>query len=156
MSLGSRVLDVQHKVFDRTRHPDARRVVAEPGTEPDFSALEGEKHALVGTFKRDGTVVPTPVWFTLDGPRRMLFRSEEHTHKLRRIARDPRVRVCPCNVRGKPLGPVAEGRARVLSGAEEEAARRALVASWSADQKLFEGGTERIGARHVYLEVTPA
>lgn len=152
----SRLMDAQYKVYDRMRHPRAFEVAGRLGTAHDFSALRGARQALVVTFKRTGTPVPTPVNFGLDDEGRLYFRSEPHVSKISRIRRDPHVRVGPCNLRGKPLGPMAEGRARVLEAHESEHAYEALSENWSAGMGVFEKAGDRIGVETVYVEVVPA
>ena len=152
----SRVMDVQYKVYDRMRHRRAFEVAREPGTAPDFSALRGARQALVVTFKRSGEPVPTPVNFGLDDEGRLYFRSEPHVAKVRRIRNDPHVRVCPCNMRGKPSGPATEGRARVVPPEEEEHAASVVASNWSASMRTFERTGDRMGIPAAYVEVTPA
>ena len=81
---------------------------------PGFEHLRGHKYCLLVTYKRSGEPVPTPVWFGL-GDGELYVRSEADVAKVKRIRNDSRVRVAPCTVRGKPLGPPAEGRARGAS-----------------------------------------
>jgi PPOX class probable F420-dependent enzyme len=152
----SRFMALQYRVFDRVRHRDAERVAREPGTAPDFAHLRGARQALVVTFKRSGEGVPTPVNVALSDDGKLYFRSEPHVAKIRRLTRDPHVRVCPCNVRGKPLGPAAEGRARVLPAADEERAAALVADNWRPEVRLVERGYDRIGVPEVYVEVTPA
>lgn len=99
-------------------------MAAQPGRAPDFSGLDDRKYALLVTFRRDGTAVPTPVWFALLDDRRFVTRTEERTAKVRRIRRDPRARVIPCDPRGKPLGLGVDGTARLLETKEEREGRR--------------------------------
>lgn len=156
LPLPSRAMALQYKVYDRMRHPRAFEVAAEPGTAPDFSGLRGARQALVVTFKRSGEPVPTPVNFGLTDDGKLIFRSEPHVAKVKRLRRDPHVRVCACNMRGKPLGPVAEGRGRVLPASEAERAHGVLERNWRADMKVFERALEGFGMPEVYVEVTPA
>jgi PPOX class probable F420-dependent enzyme len=146
----------QYRVYDRVRSKRAFEVAAEPGTAPDFKHMRGARQALVVTFKRSGTPVPTPVNFGLDDDGRLYFRSEPDTAKIRRIERDPRVRVGPCGLFAKPQGPLADGTARVLPPEESERAHAALEENWSPGMRLFERGADRIGIDAVYVEVTPA
>jgi PPOX class probable F420-dependent enzyme len=148
-------MDLQYKVYDGVRHPRAFEVARKPGAAVDFSALRDARQALVVTFKRSGQAVPTPVNFGLDEEGRLYFRSEPHVAKIRRIRRDPHVRVGPCNVRAKPLGPLAEGRARVLSPEESDRAYAAIEANWSPPMRVFEKGADRIGIDMVYVEIEP-
>jgi uncharacterized protein len=152
----SKLMDVQYRVYDRIRHPRAFEVAREEGTARDFSGLSGARQALVVTFKRSGEPVPTPVNFGLGDDGRLYFRSEPHVAKLRRIRNDPHVRVGPCNIRGKPTGPMTEGRARILSPEENGTAHRALSSNWSAGMRRFENTADRFGIDAAYVEVTPA
>ena len=151
----SKVLDLQYRVLDRARHRRAFEAAREQGTAGDFSALRAARQALVVTFKRSGEAVPTPVNFGLDDAGRLYFRSEPRVAKIRRIERDPHVRVAPCSFRGKPLGPMAEGRARVLPPDEEERAYRAIEENWSPGMKVFEKGADRLPVEMIYVEVEP-
>ena len=156
LSLPSRAMALQYKVYDRMRHPRAYEVAAERGTARDFAALRGARQALIVTFKRSGEPVPTPVNFGLTDDGKLIFRSEPHVAKVKRLRRDPHVRVCPCNMRGKPVGPVTEARARVLPEADHERAHAVLESNWRADMKVFERALENVGVPEVYVEVTPA
>ena len=121
-----------------------------------FEHLRGHKYCLLVTYKRSGEAVPTPVWFGL-GDGRLYVRSEASVAKVKRIRNDPRVRVAPCTVRGKPLGSPAEGRARVLRQPDdEEEAEDALRANYGLGRRLYEGAGGALGVETVYLEITPA
>jgi len=99
--------------------------------------------------------MPTPVWFGLDGEE-LYFRSEERVGKVKRIRANPRVLVAPCDNRGKPLGPAAEGRARILDLDAEPAAEAAIQANFGLGRKLYEGVAMNAGPKGVYVEVTAA
>jgi hypothetical protein len=60
-----------------------------------LAALAVERHISLTTFRRDGTAVSTPVWVVSDDGRRLLVWSGANTWKVKRIRRDPRVRVAP-------------------------------------------------------------
>jgi PPOX class probable F420-dependent enzyme len=152
----SRLIDAQYRVYDRMRHPRAFEVAREPGTATGFESLRGVRQALVVTFKRSGEPVPTPVNFGLGDDGLLYFRSEPRVAKIRRIRNDPHVRVCACNFRGKPTGPVAEGSARVLPPDEERRAYDALDANWGAGSRPYEKIADRLPVELVYVEVTPA
>lgn len=121
-----------------------------------FEHLLGHKYCLLVTYRRSGEAVPTPVWFGLDD-RKLYARSERDVAKVKRIRNDPRVRVAPCTVRGKPLGPPAEGRARVLDEPEDEQkAEVALSANYGLGRTVYERAGDALGAETVYLEIAPA
>ena len=117
--------------------------------------MRGHKYCLLVTYKRRGEAVPTPVWFGLaDG--KLYVRSEANVAKVKRIRNDLHVRVAPCTARGKPLGPPAEGQARVLDEPSDEAkAEAALQANYGLGRKVYEGAGGALGVKAVYLEITP-
>jgi PPOX class probable F420-dependent enzyme len=71
------------------------------------------------TYKRDGTPVTTPMW-TVAADGRILTTSDFDSWKLKRIARNPRVRLAPCTIRGRVTGDFVDGYARILSDAETQ------------------------------------
>ena len=154
MTVGERLAAASNRFYLRIRDPDAWRIAeGKPGAS-DFSALEGHKYCLLMTYRSSGEPVPAPVWFGLaDG--KVYVRTETHVGKVKRIRANGRARVAPCNFRGKPLGPAAEGRARVLSPEEEERAEAALAANYGLTRTLYEGAGGRLGVKTVYLEIAP-
>jgi uncharacterized protein len=108
------------------------------------------------TFRRDGTAVPTPVWFALLDERRFVTATEGRTAKVRRIRHNPRVRVFPSDPRGKPLGAGVEGTARILESVDErEAPEAALDRHYGRKRRIY----ERVMTSQrdmVYLELTVA
>jgi PPOX class probable F420-dependent enzyme len=156
MVLKHRLADASYWVYDRARHRAAFAAARQPGTAPDFSAMQGHKYALLVTFRNDGTAVPTPVWFALLDDRRLVTRTEERTAKVRRIRRDPRARVFPCDPRGKPLGAGVDGTARFLESRKEcEGAEAALDRHYGRPRRVYERLMADEGGM-VYLEVVPA
>jgi PPOX class probable F420-dependent enzyme len=91
-------------------------------------ALRRGKYVSVTTYRRNGTGVPTPVWYALS-ERELVFWTGAGTGKVKRIGNDPRVQVAVCNVRGQiaPGAAAYEGTARVLDDAGKVAARRLLA-----------------------------
>jgi len=151
------VTSLPNSFYHWIRHPSARSLAREEQMVSDFEHLRGHKYCLLVTYKRSGEAVPTPVWFGLGGDGKLYVRSETNVAKVKRIRNDPRVRVAPCTVRGKPLGPPAEGRARVLDQPGEEAEPEAtLQANYGVGRKIYEGVGGALGMDTVYLEITPA
>jgi len=155
MGLKRRLTDLSYRLYDGARHESAFRAAGRPGTAPDLSGLHDRKYALLVTFRRDGTPVPTPVWFALLDDRRLVVSTEERTAKVHRVRHDPRARVIPSDPRGKPLGPGVEATARVLTDrAEIDAAEAALDRRYGRGRRVY----EKLLSDHagsVYLELTP-
>ena len=136
-----------NRFYDRIRHRAAGAIADAP---PREGPLPDTHYVLVATYRRDGRAVATPVWAAHDGER-LVFRTEGDTAKVRRIRNNPRVRVAPCTVRGKPTGPPIEATARV-TGPGDEAAERALDAKYGFQRRFY----ERLApyGELVYVEVT--
>jgi PPOX class probable F420-dependent enzyme len=149
-------MDLFYPVMEGARHRKAKGVAQQPPGAVDFESLATARQALVVTFKRSGEPVPTPVNCALSDDGRLFFRSEPHTAKVKRLASEPRVLVGPCNVRGKPRGPLAAGTARTLAPDDSEQAYRLIRKNWSAAMWPSEMAMDRLGVEVVYVEVKAA
>jgi PPOX class probable F420-dependent enzyme len=97
-----------------------------------FAAFAGQKYLNLETFKKNGTGVKTPVWFAAD-PSASLDSSDAKLYvytigvsgKVKRIRNNPRVKIAPCDMRGRVLGEWVEARAEIVTG--EEDARGTLL-----------------------------
>jgi PPOX class probable F420-dependent enzyme len=90
-----------------------------------FAGLAGHKYVNLTSFRRTGEAVATPVWFAGEGDARYVV-TDRASGKVKRIRRNPAVRLAPCTHLGRPLGPAVDALARVLSPAEEAPAQAAL------------------------------
>ena len=79
-----------------------------------LAALADEQYVSITTFRRDGSPASTPVWVVSDDPHRLLIATGAGTWKVRRIKRNPHVRVAGCTARGKVHGEVVEGVAHLV------------------------------------------
>ena len=93
-----------------------------------FAAFAGHKYLNLETFKKSGEGVKTPVWFAAD-PSASLDSNDAKLYvytigvsgKVKRIRNNPRVKIAPCDMRGRVLGEWVEARVAIVTG--EEAAR---------------------------------
>src|SRR5262249_47660885 len=136
MSLTVRIGKALDKyVWDRIRDRSASEVTS--GVPGSFEALRGSKYALVVTFKRNGEAVPTPTWFGLGDDGNVYTHTFADSWKVKRIGRDPRVLIAPCDPRGKPLGPAIVGRACILPASEWGRAESAIAANYGLGRRLY-------------------
>jgi PPOX class probable F420-dependent enzyme len=112
------------------------------------------KRALLVSYRRDGTPVPTPVWAARAGDE-LYVRSERGSGKVKRLRRDPRLLVAPCTATGRPLGRPLEATGRVASGEEERLAERTLADRYGLGRELFERAMDLMRVDMCYLRVTP-
>ncbi|WP_432540457.1 PPOX class F420-dependent oxidoreductase [Kineococcus sp. SYSU DK002] len=103
---------------------------------------------LLTTFRRDGRLVPTPVWVAPLDDGRIVLVTQDTTGKVKRLRREPRVLLAPCGRRGKPLGRPVDGRAVVLDDRELPEAERVLAAKYGLQFQVLnavEGLAQRRG-----------
>jgi PPOX class probable F420-dependent enzyme len=115
-----------------------------------FDSLTREQFVVLTTFRRDGTKVPTTVWFAHHGDG-IVIGTGANAGKVKRIRNNAEVTLAPSNYRGKlKPGPTITGGARVLEGDDAEGARHALASKYGLQWTLF---GRRIDA---FIEVAPS
>lgn len=117
--------------------------------------FDDERYVNLATFKRDGTAVETPMWFvTLNG--RLCFFTDGTSYKVKRLRRDTRVRVAPCNVSGVVKGEWKDSNGRIVTeNALIQQINECLLAKYGWQVRLLNLGSAiagRIG-RRAYIEV---
>lgn len=153
----SRITAITDFLYLRMRHHDAWSS-AEDATAPadeGLASLQSGKYCLLTTFRRSGAPVPTPVWFGLQSER-LYFHSEAAVGKIKRIRNNPRVRVAPCTLRGKPLGLPIECQARIMAPNESQTAELAIARNYGMLRRLYEAVARRLDSDFVYVEVQAA
>ena len=87
------------------------------------------------SFKRDGTPVRTPLWFAEDGGVIYIYTLAK-AWKVKRIRRNPRVRLAPCTIRGQVIGPWVEAEARVADAAAAAHGHALLLRKYGWKKRL--------------------
>jgi PPOX class probable F420-dependent enzyme len=116
--------------------------------------LARDRHALIVTYRGDGTPVATPVWAAVAAGR-VYVRTERASGKVKRLSRDSRALAAPCTSRGRPLGPPLSMHGRVLDSREETVAEPALAGRYGPVRALFERAMDIMRVDMCYLELTP-
>ena len=150
----TRFMAVQYRIYNRLRPRSAFEAATRPGTATDFGSFRGHRQCLLVTFKRSGEPVPVPVNFGLLDDHTLYIRTEPRSAKVKRLANDPHVRVCPCNFRGKPLRPMVDATARALPESACTQAHEVIAQNWDLPSRFLERSLDRFGLEVVYLEVT--
>ncbi|WP_284232470.1 PPOX class F420-dependent oxidoreductase [Arenivirga flava] len=90
-----------------------------------WQELAQSQFVSVGTYRRNGALVTTPVWIAADG-RNLVLTSEVRTGKVRRLRNDGRILMQVCDRFGRILAGASQvpGVGRLVDDAEQE--RRAL------------------------------
>jgi PPOX class probable F420-dependent enzyme len=106
--------------------------------------LQGAKTIVLSSYKRDGTLVATPVSLARQGDR-LFFRSYDRAWKTKRIRNNPTVWVAPSTLRGKPTAEPLSAQAVLLEGEDARTAARALARGHRVLQGLLVPLAHRLG-----------
>lgn len=114
--------------------------------------FDDAKYLNLGTFRRSGVVVSTPVWFARHGASFYAF-SASRAGKVKRIRNSAKAQVAHCTFRGTLLGPWFPAHAYLVAAGEEaDAGYAALRAKygWSMGiADVFAGLSGRIAQRQM-------
>ena len=103
------------------------------------SALSNkEKYVSLVTFRRDTTAVATPVWFAAMGDEFGVI-TETNAGKVKRVRNNPAVTLQLCDIKGSVNNdaPVLAGTARLVTGAEALAVRKAIAKKYGPLYAIF-------------------
>ncbi len=103
---------------------------------PLLDALKGHNTLNLITYYPSGKAVATPLEF-LELGGKIYARTRTSSYKLKRIAKNPRVRVFASNQRGSALGPEVEARARILNPDKESALISEVMAAFKIRNPLL-------------------
>src|SRR3954452_25394165 len=122
---------------------------------PTFELLALRRTALLTTYKRDGTAVPTPVTIAVDGDRAYV-RTWDSAWKAKRMPNNPAVLVAPSTARGRATGPSIAARSRLLDGEEARYAARVIARRQPILQGVLVPLLHKLmRSRTVHYELTP-
>jgi uncharacterized protein len=87
-----------------------------------MSPLDGEQYVSLGTFRKNGQEVRTPVWFAADpkDPKRLWVYTNVTSWKVKRVNNNGRARVAPCNATGKLKGDFVDAKARMVGAGDKD------------------------------------
>ena len=80
----------------------------------------------LGTYRKNGARVDTPVWFAMDGDAFYAF-SYNQAGKVKRLRNFSRVAIAPCTLTGRELGNWFETQAFLLESTTDIAAAQAAL-----------------------------
>lgn len=98
--------------------------------------LSKEKYISLGTFKRDGNMVATPVWLARDGDHLVVI-TDATSGKAKRLRNSSRARVAPCDMRGNVRGEYTDATADLLDEAGTDRVKRLIDAKYGLMAKVF-------------------
>jgi PPOX class probable F420-dependent enzyme len=117
-------------------------------------AFDGRKYLNIETRRKSGVAVATPVWFALHG-RRFYVYSLADAGKVKRIRNDPRVRIAPCDIRGRLEGEWYPARAAIVHGDEEALGHRLLDDKYGWMKKIGNIYRRLTGGERAIIAIDP-
>ncbi len=87
--------------------------------------IRGQKYISLGTFRKSGAKIATPVWFGEEGDK-LYVMTLSNMGKTKRVRNNPQVTVAPCTMRGKLTGPEVAALVRLLPPEEHARARQTI------------------------------
>lgn len=155
MGLGVRLAKLMDRGYDRMRDRAAFRIRAEDAQPGDLDSMRARKYGVIVSFRRNGELVPSPVWVAIDAAGRAYTKTSSNSGKAKRIRNDPRVLVAASTVRGRPTGPIRAGRARVLAREEWPHAEATIASASGLGRRLYESLFHMSDDATAYIEITP-
>ena len=100
-----------------------------------LAQFANKKYLNLETFRKSGVGVATPVWFAENGGVLFVY-SLADAGKVKRIRNNPRVRIAPCDMRGKLEGEWIEAQARIIAGLEADEANALLTRKYGLLKRI--------------------
>jgi len=92
--------------------------MSQPIMEPDnLARFDGENVISIETYRKNGQAVRTPVWFLKEGGI-LIVHTGGDSGKIKRMRRNPKVRVAPSTFRGEPKADYIDAHAELDSDPE--------------------------------------
>jgi len=104
---------------------------------PGLDQFRKRSYLNLETYRKNGQAVPTPVWFVQDGGL-LYVRTFASSGKVKRVRNNSRVRVVPCDYRGKPRGEWVEGQAQLVDEPEAERINQLLKKKYGLVKAFFD------------------
>lgn len=112
-----------------------------------FDSLAKARYVNLETFRKNGTGVQTPVWVAPDGNALVIFTNGD-SYKVKRLRRNPTIRIAKCGARGALKGPWHDGTAKLVDGeSEKHSAIRALRKKYGWQMLLADWGGRIAGTK---------
>jgi PPOX class probable F420-dependent enzyme len=94
-----------------------------------LAPLANQRYLSLETYRRTGEAVATPVWFVVHQDIVYVY-TLAGAGKVKRIRNNPRVRIAPCDARGRLRGAWMDATARLVDEREAAQAHDLLVVKY--------------------------
>ena len=108
------------------------------------------KYISLGTRKRDGSVVRTPVWYVSEGAD-LVVTTQGSSGKAKRVRNFPQVDLAACDMRGKLRGPIIKAVAHQITDPDSQALAKLFRKKYGLMYRLM---TLRTSDDRVFIRIT--
>lgn len=124
-------------------------------TSDPFAYLYPHQYALLKTFRKSGTAVPTPIWFANENGK-LYVTTGSTAGKVKRIHNNGRVMLTPCDQRGRVAegAQEVEGSARELPASEHAHANAVLLRKYKLMYRMFDVLGFFTRRKSTYIEIS--
>jgi uncharacterized protein len=127
----------------------------EKNAEDPFTSLNPHEFIVLTTYRKDGTAVPTTVWFAYEQGK-LYVTTQKSAGKMKRIRNNAHVHVTPSDRVGNLLAePQVQGLAHELAADEYNTANAALKQKY-AEQYDRIAGAPNPNRTYIVIEPAPA
>ena len=121
---------------------------------PGLDQFANKKYLSLESYRKDGRAVATPVWFAEDNGVLYIY-SLADAGKVKRIRNNSRVRIAPCDVRGKLKGPWVDLEAHILDESGAEFGHKLLNEKYGALKRVGDFFSKLRKRKRVVVAIAP-
>ena len=118
-----------------------------------FSYLYPQQFVLLTTFRKNGTGVPTPVWFA-PAQGNLYVMTPSSTAKIKRLHNNSRILLAPCDRSGNVIGEQVEASGRELPSSDARLADKALADKYGILYRIFAFFQKLRKVKRSFIEIT--
>ncbi len=120
-----------------------------------FAVLADARYISLKTYRRNGTAVPTPVWFA-EHEGLLYALTLSNSGKIKRIRHTATVDVAPCRANGTTTGDYISAKAFILDNQGAQQVEHLLTRKYGWQKRLFDLMHRISGKERAYLAIHPA
>jgi uncharacterized protein len=115
-------------------------------SEKPLDQFTKKKFINLETYRKAGTPVRTPVWFAEENGILFVI-TGANSGKVKRIRRNPLIKLTPCNYRGDPQGEWVNAEVKILDHSEMKRVNQLLLKKYGLQKKIADllSGPEKEG-----------
>ncbi|MGH9863468.1 MAG: PPOX class F420-dependent oxidoreductase [Candidatus Acidiferrales bacterium] len=124
-------------------------------SEEKLRPFAGARYLSLESYRKNGAAVRTPLWFVEEGGV-LYISTPADSGKVKRLRRNPRVRIVPSDFRGHPRGDWVEATAHFAEAPVDARAQELLIRKYGWQKKLINLFGRLSGRTSVVLSVRAA